>query len=73
MKKVSIKNWTKRTPKLLRRIGNTLIYIGLPSVIAAIHTLRCSNDTKLDLISIATFTFLAAKLLTKFFAEEPKK
>lgn len=75
MKNQSFKlsNWSKRTPKFWRRIGNAFNYVGIAAVNGAILGSPLTPEIKLWTNFIVTMIFLTIKGLTKFFAEEIKK
>lgn len=68
-----VSNWGKKTPCFYRRLGNIAIYTLLPGLITAIMASPLSLDVKLWFNFILTLALLLLKVLTKFFAEEPKK
>lgn len=72
-KKVTFKasNFSKVTPKIWKRIGNTAIY-SLPLLQTAIMGSPMGGDAKQWVGFGVTVLLVAAKGLTKFFTEETK-
>lgn len=69
MGKMKLSNWSERTPKFWKRIGDTALY-GLPLLQTIIMASPLSTDIRLWTGFVLSVLLVGVKMLTKFFKED---